>query len=1223
MAVAIGVQLLCTAVFALDPAKSPAQYNCRTWTRRAGLPVNGLSAIAQSREGYIWLASTRGLVRFDGSDFSIVDFPTNFHFRGQSVGSLSPSKSGGVWFGHEYAPFARYTADGEVNPAQNLAWLDPRMETVNLLEAGDGCLWVGFRNGVARYVEGDSAQTFFTDQVQNCWTLYEDSAHRIWFGTLEHGLYVYEAGRINPFPDASLKPSLILALARDHEDRLWVGTEMGLRCYDADYRRIDAPPMTTQVSALLVDRDGALWIGTIGDGLVRYYNGSLQYLKRSDGLANNSVTALMEDREGCIWIGTRDGFSQLTDIKFPLYSAAEGFVGGACHSVSPAKGGGLWCANNTGLSRFGDPPMSLTAESGLSSSFTKRALETRSGDVYVITGNRTVDRISGGKVIGHYPSSSWPTALAEDEQGVVVSLSTNLVRIGPNGFEPFDYQGAPTPEYYWIRNLVAGPDGALFIASVNGVFRIKDGTVQHWGAETGLADLDVFCVTPESEILWAGFAGGIARIETNRLINITRDNGLPPTTIFAIVPDAAGNLWCNSLRGILRLDRRSLDEFAEGRTNQVRCELFDGLEAVKTIDTTDVEYVGCRTEDGCIWFPSPQGILKIDPSRVPINQTPPLVRIVRVLANGIELSPSGGASALAKPGDDDLEIQYTALSYVAPQRVRFRYRLVGCDEDWIDAGTRRAAFYTNLKPGKYRFMVQASNSDGVWSTTEEAVAIDLPPQFYQTGWFYCVAGCGLAVLLLGIYSAGVRHLRRKHQNLQAANELLESKVASRTHELAEQRNLLRTLIDHLPDNVFVKDTESRIILNNLAHARTLGVAGPEEAAGKTDFNFLPQPLATKFYEDEQQVIETGSDFNGEETGLDRTTGRQCWFRTTKVPLRDRDGKIIGIAGINRDITERKQWEERLAQMHKELLEVSRQAGMAEVATSVLHNVGNVLNSVNVSASLIENRIRSSETDNLGKVAAMLRQNRADLANFLTKDEKGRRLVEYIEALVQHREKEKASTLDEIRSLVLNIEHIKEVVSMQQAYARISGIMEPTRPSELMQDALRMHQGAFERHGVQIVREFKDAPQLTTDRHKVIQILVNLLQNAKYACDPVPPERRLVTVRIAPKGTDRIQLAVADKGIGIPEENLTRIFSHGFTTRKNGHGFGLHGSALAARELGGSLSVRSEGPDRGAEFILELPLDPPASLRAHTPKVLVNIPGNDGGSQTDRYVAAGI
>jgi PAS domain S-box-containing protein len=406
--------------------------------------------------------------------------------------------------------------------------------------------------------------------------------------------------------------------------------------------------------------------------------------------------------------------------------------------------------------------------------------------------------------------------------------------------------------------------------------------------------------------------------------------------------------------------------------------------------------------------------------------------------------------------------------------------------------------------------------------------------------------------------------------------------------LAEQRNLLRTLIDNLPDAVFVKDTGGHVVLDNLAHARYLGFENPSASVGKTDFDCLSPEKAEQFRGAEIELLNTGKEFNGEEN-LTLKNGDTRWFRTTKVPLRDERGKIIGLAGINRDITERKKWESELQSLHKQLIETSRHAGMAEVATSVLHNVGNVLNSVNISASLVGEQARGSNLDRLGKVVQLLQENQSTLGQFLAQDEKGSQLISYLGALFDILKKENTTIQAEVEALNKNIEHIKKIVSMQQSYARVAGVIESVQPSELVEDSMRMHEAAFQRHCIRVVRDYSDSPKLQVDRHKVIQILVNLLGNAKYACDTNPPANRIIRVRVNSPASGRIRIEVLDNGVGIPAENLTRIFSYGFTTRKNGHGFGLHGGALAAKEMGGSLHAHSEGPGKGSSFVLELPV----------------------------------
>ncbi|MFO0982331.1 MAG: ATP-binding protein [Planctomycetota bacterium] len=283
-------------------------------------------------------------------------------------------------------------------------------------------------------------------------------------------------------------------------------------------------------------------------------------------------------------------------------------------------------------------------------------------------------------------------------------------------------------------------------------------------------------------------------------------------------------------------------------------------------------------------------------------------------------------------------------------------------------------------------------------------------------------------------------------------------------------------------------------------------------------------------------------------------------------------------------------QQKLEEAHKQLLATSRQAGMAEVATSVLHNVGNVLNSVNVASLCVADNLRRSKAAGLSRAVALLREHATDLGAFLTSDPRGKQLPNYLAQLSEHLASEQSDALKELGQLQKNIEHINDIVMMQQSYARVSGVVEAVKVSELVEDALRMNAGALIRHDVQIARELDDGLSIVVDKHKVLQILINLIRNAKYACDESHRPDKQVAVRVS-SDDGRVRIAVSDNGIGIPSANLTRIFNHGFTTRKNGHGFGLHSGALAAKEMGGALSVHSDGPGQGATFVLELPLKP--------------------------------
>jgi signal transduction histidine kinase len=285
----------------------------------------------------------------------------------------------------------------------------------------------------------------------------------------------------------------------------------------------------------------------------------------------------------------------------------------------------------------------------------------------------------------------------------------------------------------------------------------------------------------------------------------------------------------------------------------------------------------------------------------------------------------------------------------------------------------------------------------------------------------------------------------------------------------------------------------------------------------------------------------------------------------------------------------------LENLHKQLMESSRLAGMSEIATNVLHNVGNALNSVNVSTDLIVDSVKKSKASSLARVVLLLQEHAHDLGPFLTKDPNGRHVAAHLARLSEHLAAEEAKITGELDSLRRNVEHIKEIVAMQQNYATVGGVNEMTDLAGLVEDSLRLNEGGLNRHGVKIVRELEKAPPMNVEKHKILQILVNLVRNAKYACDDSARADKRLTVRLA-NGDGRVKISVLDNGVGIPPENLTRIFNYGFTTRKGGHGFGLHGSALAAREMGGSLTVCSGGHGQGAAFTLELPC--PAPEKTH-------------------------
>ena len=408
------------------------------------------------------------------------------------------------------------------------------------------------------------------------------------------------------------------------------------------------------------------------------------------------------------------------------------------------------------------------------------------------------------------------------------------------------------------------------------------------------------------------------------------------------------------------------------------------------------------------------------------------------------------------------------------------------------------------------------------------------------------------------------------------------------------RTLVTAFMEFAPDIIYFKDREGRFIAVSRSKANRHG-AEPAGLIGRTDADYFSEQHARSARADEERIMATGTPVLGR---LERTQfidGREGWTEVTKLPLCDETGAVIGTFGLSTDVTKAQQIKLELEQAQRNIIEASRVAGMAEVATGVLHNVGNVLTSLNVSANVIASSLHQSNAASLEKLSGLMQEREADLGAFIAHDPKGRRVPEFIETLAQHWLEERDRLTAEIASLQEHIDHINEIVTMQQSYATRIGVVESLDPVTLMEDALRMNADMLARKVIVCGREFQSGPRVVAEKARVLQILVNLIRNAQHAIDEQRPTERRLTLKVGPGEAGHVRLVVQDNGIGIPPENLGRIFTHGFTTRSDGHGFGLHSSIKTAMAMNGRLSVHSDGIGKGATFTLELPAVPdPAS-----------------------------
>jgi PAS domain S-box-containing protein len=451
---------------------------------------------------------------------------------------------------------------------------------------------------------------------------------------------------------------------------------------------------------------------------------------------------------------------------------------------------------------------------------------------------------------------------------------------------------------------------------------------------------------------------------------------------------------------------------------------------------------------------------------------------------------------------------------------------------------------------------------------------------------------------VGVLTDAFNHMLDQIQSqdslLQGAQRELQEQVVALQREVGERKRAeagqarLTAILEATPDIIVSADPDGVPFYVNNAGRKILGL-GEERPIDSIKTVDLHPAWAREIISGHARAaaVEQGS-WAGETAVLNHD-GSEVHVSQVLIAHRNGEGTLQYFSSIMRDMTDHREAEEALRVSQQKLLETSRLAGMAEVATGVLHNVGNVLNSVNVSASLVVEKLRRSKAPKLAKAAALLTEHNGHLAEYLTQDANGQKLPSYLVKLGEFFVAENTELLEEVDQLGRNIEHIKEVVAMQQSYAKVSGVFENLPAHRLVEDAISMNIGAFERHGVKVQHHFSPVPLVRVDRHKVLQILINLLRNAKYALDEVKRPDKQISISIFAVNERNVHIVVTDNGIGISEQNLTRIFAHGFTTRQEGHGFGLHSGALAARAMGGSLSVASSGVGRGATFILELPI----------------------------------
>ncbi len=1201
-AIAAVLALTAPAVLGLDPAQDPGDYIVARWNTEDGLPHSSIRQIYQTRDGYLWIGTIQGLARFDGLTFTTFSAPGTPGLPNSLITSMAETPDGSLWIGTNNG-LARYH-DGRFTSYGRADGL--KAATINTVcLAADGSLWIGCRGGVTRWADGKFINDIDTSgqDVSVLRHIMRDRHGALWlsagFDTLR-----YAQGKFTRFGRAEGLPAAALQMMREDADgRLLAVTQDGLYRLDGDRFtpfEHNASLSSPRATATLVDRAGNLWIGSSG-GLDRFSAGKVvAYADRIAGRFSN-VDALLEDREGGLWVGTSAGLAHLTDRRGESWLKEQGVLGLQGTAVRQSRDGSVWISSWTGgVARLLNGTVrQYTAGAPLSLDSISTIYEAPDGVMWFGTQASSIDRLDGDKVTTYVYPSGVPTRrpvvsmnVGTDGEFLLGISRRGLLQLRDGQLTPVPEAAELADETVWAIHRTR--DGRLLLGTSKGIFQRGPGRAWHQVDLPGLKqNPEVRAMMEDSDgVIWLATAGlGLVQWAPGGARSYGLREGMVDDTLFSIVDDRDGSLWVSSARGMARVRRTELAQLDRGQIVGLNCLALGRLDGLASGSAEGGgNPAAFLLTDGRLLTATVKGFAVVEPRRMPVNRQPPMVVIEGIVADDQAITRTPDGMISVPPGINRIEIRYTALSMIASQRVRFRYRLDGSDPGWIEAGHERSAHYTHLPPGTYAFQVLAGNGDGAWTDRAATTTITLQPRFFQTSWFRLGLIALLGGGLVGLVRLRQNRLRAREQEYVRTNAELDQRVRDRTAELARERARFKFIFDSVPIGItsMVKGRiETRLV--NPAHARITGV--PIERCQELDAYRQATPPADRLTQDmfHRRLVAGEIDHYAIEKRYVHADGSVHWTVLAVHLYAGGNREEIQEISTLVDITEHKQAELRLEESHRQLLELSRQAGMAEVATDVLHNVGNVLNSVNVSATLVADQVRDSKLSNLPKLGDMLVAQAGDLAEFLTNDPKGRMIPSYLLTLAGELSAERTVIVQELEYLRKNIEHIKEVVAMQQTYARVTGVTETLELAELADDALRMNSGGIVHQGVEVIREFEPVLSVTVARHAVLQILVNLVRNATNACVESGRADRRMTVRISRHG-DRVRLAVVDNGVGIAAENLTRIFALGFTTRKEGHGFGLHSSALAAKELGGSLSAQSLGPGLGSTFVLELPCE---------------------------------
>lgn len=755
-----------------------------TWTSRDGLPARDIEAITQTPEGYLWIATQAGLLRFNGATFQRFDSHNTPGLKREMIRSLCVSRSGELWVGTDGGGFGTFR-EGKFTPhpaSDSSTW----GAQLAIYEARNGAMWVGGNGNTSLLKLEQRRPTHFFQFKTDIAGFAEDREGNLWvIGSEPRLACIRPDGKVISYHDRPELPTVrYTSILATQDGDLWIGTENRgvLRLHKNQFAQYHLAQglRSEEINTLYEDRNANLWVGTKNG--IHHWNGSrFVPFSRAEGLPSGDVRCIFEDREGNLWLGTGKSLTRFNNTRFTPFEFGTG-DDIVVNEIVNARDGGVWAATKRGLFYTnGGLSTRYTRSEGLVNDNIVSVCEGLDRVVYALCEGGQVCKRVGGRFVP-VPGLVGNWRIGADRDGLVISCNPGkLWRYREGKLFPLIM---PFESCYFFT-FYQDFSGVLWTACERGIGRIEGNKLEVFSDGLPFGSHVLGLVQDPQGGMWATTDHGLARFQNGSMKMYTSKQGLPEDNLYQILQDDTGKLWIGCNKGILEIEREEFAKLDHQAKSLINYTLHDASHGVRHIPN---QFGAVKRANGELWFHGERGITVINPTQDVVNSAIPETRLELIRVNR-ELVPVVGSIDIAA-GKGDWEFDYAGLSYTAPEKMKFRYRLEGFDKDWVDAGDRRSAFYTNLPPRDYLFLVKACNEDGICSLKPSLLSIHYAPFFYQTWWFRTT----LVILFVG---GGLAFLRWRIWRLRCRNRLLETKIAERTAELHKSNLELREIQEAL------------------------------------------------------------------------------------------------------------------------------------------------------------------------------------------------------------------------------------------------------------------------------------------------------------------------------------------------------------------------------------------------------------------------------------------